>query len=131
MADDTRQALSAMAEVSNALVALHKSQFGRGPTKARSYFAGPDALICVLENALLPAELKLVELGDEARVRDSRTALQAATAADFISTVEGILHRKVTAFASAVDPQNNTVFENFVFEPVSDGDGNGARPYGG
>ncbi len=81
MTDDTQQqAVSALSEVSNALVALHKSQFGRGPTRARSYFAGPDTLICVLQDALLPAERKLTELGEEGRVRDSRTALQAATA---------------------------------------------------
>ena len=30
-----------LAAVSNALVALHKEQFGRGPTTARSHFAGP------------------------------------------------------------------------------------------
>jgi uncharacterized protein YbcI len=31
--------------VSNALVKLHKEQFGRGPTNARSYFADPDTLV--------------------------------------------------------------------------------------
>jgi len=113
---EVEQQVSMLAQVSNAMVALHKSQFGRGPTKARTHFAGADALVCVLEDALLPAEVKLTELGDDARVRDSRGAYQAATAADFVSPVEAIVGRKVTAFASGVDTCSRVVFENFVFE---------------
>ena len=109
---------SMMVAVSNALVALHKDQFGRGPTKARSHFAGPDALMCVMEDVLLPAERKLVALGQQASVRETRSAYQTATAAEFIATVEQIVYRKVRAFASAVDPDANTVFESFHFEPL-------------
>jgi len=117
------QGASALQAVSNAMVRLHKDQFGRGPTRARAEFAGPDALICVLEEALLPAELKMVEIGDEERVRESRVAYQVATAADFIAAVEQIVYRKVRAFASGIDPENNVVFENFLLEPrESDGD---------
>ncbi len=109
---------SMMVAVSNALVALHKDQFGRGPTKARSHFAGPDALMCVMEDVLLPAEKKLVALGQQASVRETRSAFQVATAEEFIAAVEQIVYRKVRAFASAVDPDANTVFENFHFEPL-------------
>ena len=38
---------SPMSAVSNAMVALHKEQFGRGPTRATSHFAGEDTLVCV------------------------------------------------------------------------------------
>jgi uncharacterized protein YbcI len=114
---------TALASVSNALVALHKEQFGRGPTKARSHYAGPDTLVCVLEDVLLPAERKLVEMGEQARVRESRTAFQAATADAFIEAIERIVHRKVHAFASAIDADRDVVFENFFFESPADGDG--------
>jgi len=114
---------SALQDVSNALVRLHKEQFGRGPTQSRAYFAGPDALTCVLEDVLLPAERKMVELGSADRVRDSRVGFQAATQDEFVSAVEEILGRKVHAFASAVDPVTGVVFENFAFESQ---DGNGA-----
>jgi uncharacterized protein YbcI len=119
------QIVSPLAAVSNAMVALHKEQFGRGPTSARASFAGPDVLVCVLEDVLLPAERKMVAMGDQARVRDTRTSFQVATRADFIAAIEQIVHRKVRAFASAIDPDTNTVFENFVFEP-GDGGGDGA-----
>jgi uncharacterized protein YbcI len=114
--------VSALQAVSNALVALHKEQFGRGPTRARSHFAGPDALMCVLEDALLPAERRLVELGDAVQVGATRLAYQHATAEDFIATVERILDRKVRAFASSIDPGAAVVFETFSFVPTSGDD---------
>jgi uncharacterized protein YbcI len=114
---------SVLAAVSNALVALHKEQFGRGPTNARTHFAGSDAMVCVLENALLPAERKLVVMGDEQRVRETRIAFQAATAEEFIAAIERIVQRRVRAFSSGVDVFNDVVFENFAFEPETSGDG--------
>jgi uncharacterized protein YbcI len=113
--------------VSNAMVMLHKTQFGRGPTDVRSGFAGPDTLVCVLYDVLLPAELKMVEMGDQNRVRDSRVAFQAATHSEFVAAVEQLVMRKVRAFASGVDPDANVVFETFYFEPRGSGsDGDGA-----
>jgi uncharacterized protein YbcI len=103
--------------VSNAMVKLHKEQFGRGPTNARSYFAGPDTLICTLEDALLPAERTMVEMGEHQRVRESRMFLQVATEAEFVGVVERLVNRKVRAFASATDPAPGVVFEIFSFHP--------------
>jgi hypothetical protein len=40
--------ISKLAELSREMVRLYKVQFGRGPTKARSDFAGPDLLVCTL-----------------------------------------------------------------------------------
>jgi uncharacterized protein YbcI len=104
-------------EVSNALVSLHKEHFGRGPIRARSDFAGADGLMCVLEDALLPAERKMVELGSAGEVRDTRQRFQAAAADEFIKAVEEILGRKVRAFASGLDAERAVVFETFQFEP--------------
>ena len=117
-----------LAAVSNAMVALHKDQFGRGPTRARSHFAGPDALVCVMEDMLLPAERTMVVMGDQQRVRETRVYLQVATADRFISVVEDLVHREVHAFASAADPDHDTVFEVFTFvpDPFSDGHVRGA-----
>jgi uncharacterized protein YbcI len=116
MTQDPEHSTSSLAAVSNAMIALHKDQFGRGPSYARSYFAGPDALICVLEDVLLPAEQKLVRMGEHQRVRETRMAYQVAAADDFVAAVERIVSRKVRAFASATDVAKNVVFENFVFE---------------
>jgi uncharacterized protein YbcI len=113
--------VSLTARISNALVALHKEQFGRGPTKARAEFAGADILVCVMSEPMLPAEKKMVEMGGHEKVRDARNAYQAATKADFIAAVEKIVQRKVVAFASAIDPESDMLFETFYFGPRETG----------
>jgi uncharacterized protein YbcI len=111
------QATSPLTAISNAMVRLHKEHFGRGPSNVRSHFAGPDALVCILEDVLLPAERKLVDMGDLQRVRETRMAFQVATTEEFVSSIEQIVNRKVRAFSSGTDVTQNVVFENFVFEP--------------
>jgi uncharacterized protein YbcI len=105
-----------LTELSNALVALHKEQFGRGPTRARSHFAGPDTLVCVLDDALLPAERALVDIDEQQRVRESRLFMQVATRARFIEVIERIVGRKVYSFVSASDPDRGLVVETCIFE---------------
>ncbi|WP_196807223.1 Na-translocating system protein MpsC family protein [Candidatus Solirubrobacter pratensis] len=129
MSGASEQATSPLTAISNAMVRLHKEQFGRGPTNARSHFAGPDTLVCVLEDVLLPAERKLVEMGEHQRVRETRMAFQVATAAEFVGAIEQIVNRKVRAFSSSTDVVTDIVFENFLFE--RDGaSGDGARAQG-
>jgi len=111
---------SSLQAVSRAMVALHKEQFGRGPTEARSNFAGADVLVCTLRDALLPAERKMVEMGQQTRVRESRIAFQAATQPEFVTAVEQIVDRQVIAFSSGVDPDANVVFEIFCFASQTD-----------
>jgi uncharacterized protein YbcI len=108
----------ALAAVSNAMVKLHKEQFGRGPTGARTEFAGPDTVVCTLEDALLAAERAMVDMGEQQRVRETRMFLQVATSAKFVRAVEETLYRKVRAFASATDPDAAVVFEVFALEPI-------------
>src|SRR3954466_15784088 len=79
---------SVRAEISREMVRLYKELFGRGPTKARTEFAGPDIVICTLENSFTPAERSLAELGEHQRLRDTRMYFQAATAAKFREIVE-------------------------------------------
>ena len=119
--DRSRSMLEA---ISTAMVRLHKEQFGRGPTRSRAFFAGPDGVVCVMRDALLPAERKMVELGHQDRVRDVRMDFQAAAEDEFVAAVEQIVGRKVIAFASGVDPDRDVVFENFLFESrATAGDG--------
>jgi uncharacterized protein YbcI len=115
-------------KVSNAMVALHKEQFGRGPTRAQSHFAGPDALLCILEDTLVAAERRMVEMGEHMRVRESRMFLQVAYAEEFVTTVEAITGRTVRAFAGTVDPDQGIVFEDFLFAPEQRHDGQSPSP---
>jgi uncharacterized protein YbcI len=121
---DAQQAPSAhdgspphLSELSNAMVRIYKEQFGRGPTRARTHYAGSDIIVCTLEETLTPAERKLVEMGENQRMRDSRMFMQYATVRDFIDTVEGITGRKVRAFVSGIDAEQDVSSEVFYLEP--------------
>jgi uncharacterized protein YbcI len=112
---DYRQ--SVLAEISREMVRLYKEQFGRGPTKARTNFAGPDIVITTLEDTFTPAERKLAEMGEHQRLRDTRLYFQHATEEEFRSVIERILGRKVRAFNSAVDTETDVCVEVFHLEP--------------
>ena len=104
-------------EVSNAMVRLYKEQLGRGPTKARTHFAGPDVLIATLENSLTPAERNLAAMGEHQRLRDTRMFFQYATEPDFRAAVENITGRRVRAFVSGIDTSRDVSAEIFYLEP--------------
>src|SRR3954462_5287284 len=89
---------SIRAEISREMVRLYKDQFGRGPTKARTEFAGPDIVICTLDHSLTPAEQSLVQMGEHQRLRDTRMYFQHATEKEFRGVVERITGRPVRAF---------------------------------
>jgi uncharacterized protein YbcI len=116
VAEAQRDSLIA-ADVSNALVALHKQQFGRGPTNARTDFAGPDVMVTVFYDALLPAEKALVEMGESLRVLEARAFFQEATRDQFMEVIEQIVRRKIHSFHSTCDPRTGIVIEIAVFEP--------------
>jgi uncharacterized protein YbcI len=112
---------SIRAELSREMVRLYKEQFGRGPTKAKTEFAGPDVLVCTLEDSFTPAERKLAEMGEHQRLRDTRLYFQHATKDAFIETVERLLDRKVRAFNSSIDTHEDVSVEVFHLVPVSSG----------
>jgi uncharacterized protein YbcI len=117
---------SVRAELSREMVRLYKEQFGRGPTKAKTEFAGPDTVLCTLEDSMTPAEQRLSEMGEHQRLRDTRMYFQHATELQFREVVERILGRKVRAFVSGMDVQRDVASEVFYLEPPGNGDG--ARP---
>jgi uncharacterized protein YbcI len=108
---------SVHAEISREMVRLYKEQFGRGPTKARTDFAGPDVLVCTLECSFTPAEKSLAELGEHQRLRDTRLFFQAATEDKFRGVIERILDRPVRGFISGTDTAKDISAEVFYLEP--------------
>ena len=92
-------------EITNAVVRIYKEQFGRGPTKARSDYGGPDALLVTVEDSLTPAERHMVALNEDQRVREIRMFFQHAAEREFRETIEQITGRKVRAFVSGVDAE--------------------------
>ena len=113
------------AELSNAMVAIYKEQFGRGPTKAHSVYATDDLLVCTLESSLTPAEEKMLALDEHQRVREIRMFFQHAAEKEFVETVERISGRRVRGFVSGMDTHQDIATEVFYLEP-SDSPGSSA-----
>jgi uncharacterized protein YbcI len=109
---------NALMEISNAMVRLYKQQFGRGPTATRTHWAGPDVLVCILENTLTPAERNLVKLNEHQRLRDTRMFFQYATVREFCHPVEDITGRTVRSFHSSIDTKvDGMAVETFILYP--------------
>jgi uncharacterized protein YbcI len=114
--EDADSSYSVRAEISREMVRVYKSQFGRGPTRARTEFSGPDLIVCTLEDSLTPAEKRMAELGDHQRLRDLRLYFQHATQDQFCQIIERILGRKVRAFISGLDTSNDVAAELFYLD---------------
>jgi uncharacterized protein YbcI len=115
-----RQGLE-LQEITNSMVRLYKELFGRGPTKARTHYAGPDTLISTIQNSLTPAERAMIDLGEHQRVREIRMFFQHASEQDFTGRIEQITGRKVWAFVSGIDTGEDVSSEVFYLEPVTPG----------
>ena len=109
---------ASLEEVSDAMVGLYRSQFGRGSRKARSYWCGPDAITCFMEDTPPFAERDLVTTGESARVRDTESLTRSVSVAQFCEPVERITGRTVRSLHSSVDAHlDGLSTETFVFYP--------------
>jgi uncharacterized protein YbcI len=115
---EPHEKFSAQMQISNEMVRIYKDTFGRGPTKARTNWSGPDAVVTILEETLTPVERNLVKLGEHQRLRDLRMFFQYATVREFCEPVERITGRKVRAFISGIDTASDGVAtELFLLHP--------------
>jgi uncharacterized protein YbcI len=111
--------VSVLAAISDEMVRLYKEQFGRGPTRVRTYWCADDILTSVLEETLTPAERNLAAMGEHQRLRDTRMFFQYATVREFCEPVERLTGRTVRAFISGVDTAVEGIsIETFIFHPV-------------
>jgi uncharacterized protein YbcI len=108
------------AALSNALVALMKEHYGKGPTAAKS-FVNDEYVFTVLEGGLTRNEETLIASGEHDLVRRYRGVFQQAVRAEFTGAVERITGRRVLDYHSQIvfDPPRS--FEMFVLDgpPVS------------
>ena len=79
-----------LTELSNAMVAVHREHFGRGPGAAKSYVMD-DLVICTLTDIYTPVEKTLIRAGEVERVRDTRVLHQLALKGEFTAPVERLM----------------------------------------
>jgi uncharacterized protein YbcI len=116
---DVAERQSVQMAISNEMVRIYKTQFGRGPTKARTDFAGADLLVCTLQDSFTPAERNMVGMGEHLRLSELRMFFQRAAETEFREEVERITGRKVWAFVSGTDTIQDVSSEVFYLEPPS------------
>jgi uncharacterized protein YbcI len=102
-----------LAAISSAIVAIFAEYYGRGPTKAKTYYFD-NYLVTVLEDILTTVERTLVERGEEDLVRKVRLTFQDATAERFTSAVSEISGREVVGHHSQVAFDPPIALEIFV-----------------
>ncbi len=101
------------AALSNALVALMKEHYGKGPTAAKS-FINDEYVLTVLEGGLTRNEETLLAAGQEDLVRSYRLAFEEAMAETTIKAVEEIVGRRVAGYHSQIVFSPTRSFEIFV-----------------
>jgi uncharacterized protein YbcI len=107
-----------LAEVTNAIVRLHRQHYGKGPTRSKSYLLD-DVLICVMQDVLTAGERTLAEAGEQDHVRQTRLVFADAMRERFAEEVERIVGRRVLGFTSQILVTRDVVIEVFVLDQVS------------
>ena len=113
-----QQGVELIVHISLEMVRLYKEHFAR-PARATTHWAGPDALVVVLEDTLTLAERNMVNAGEQQRLRDKRTSVQYSKVREFCEPVERITGRKVRSFLSATDTEvKGLAMETFLLHPA-------------
>jgi uncharacterized protein YbcI len=103
------------AAVSTAIVQAMAKLYGRGPTKAKTYF-NDEYVFTALEGGLTPNEERLVQAGEEQLVRQYRLRFQEVVAEELTSAVERVTGRKVLTYHSQLVFHPSRLFEIFLMD---------------
>jgi uncharacterized protein YbcI len=107
-----------LAEVTNAVVQLHRRHFGKGPTRSKTYFAG-DLVLCVMQDLFTIVERTLIAAGEGDRVRSARVAVYDAVGPELRDAVGRILGRRVVTSTSQVQLEPEMGMVVFVLDAAS------------
>jgi uncharacterized protein YbcI len=103
--------------ISDGLVALLKEFYGRGPTRAKSYYQD-DLVVCVLRGGFSRVEQTLLEGGHGAVVIQQRLEFQELMRARFETVIEHATGRRVIGFMSGNQQDPDMMCEVFILAPT-------------
>jgi uncharacterized protein YbcI len=109
-----------LARISTGLVQLHSRHYGKGPTKAKTYFFD-ELVVSVLRDGFTTVERTLLEAGDGESVHQMRRSFQLAMEGEFRHVVEEATGRQVLAYMSSIHTEPDLAVELFVLDSVPDG----------
>lgn len=103
--------------ISDGLVGLLKEFYGRGPTRAKSYFED-DLVVCVLRGGFSRVEQTLLSGGRGAAVINQRMEFQEVMRARFEAVIEAATGRRVIGFMSGNQQEPDLMCEVFILAPT-------------
>jgi uncharacterized protein YbcI len=103
--------------ISDGLVALLKEFYGRGPTRAKSYY-DDDLVVCVLRGGFSRVEQTLLDGGRGAAVIEQRMAFQELMRDRFEAVIEDATGRHVIGFMSGNQQDPDMMCEVFMLSPT-------------
>jgi uncharacterized protein YbcI len=106
-----------LAGISTELVQLHHRYYGKGPTRAKTFFR-ENTVVCILRGSLTAPEQTLVDEGDVDAVHQLRRSIRPTMEAPATAVVEKATGRTVTAYISEIRPDSDLAVEVFVLEPA-------------
>jgi len=101
------------AEISNQISRIQSTYYGKGPLRAKTYMVD-DLVCCVLEETFTRAEKTLIDRGERESIQRIRRQFQEAVRDEFVGVVEQVTGRKVRAFMSDTDVENDISVETFL-----------------
>jgi uncharacterized protein YbcI len=100
-----------------AIARLHSECYGRGPRRCRGYWAGPDAVLVLLENGLTQAEHLLIEHGKGDDVIARRRAMEQILEPRLLELVAGATGRSVITMLDATELDPAVSAHVYLLEP--------------
>ena len=112
-----RQHGDVLTAISDGLVALLKEYYGRGPSRAKSYYED-DLVVCVLRGGFSRVEQTLLEGGRGASVINQRMEFQELMRDRFEAVIEAATGRRVIGFMSGNQQDPDIMCEVFILAPT-------------
>src|ERR1700723_1622795 len=103
--------------ISDGMVALLKEFYGRGPTRAKSYYED-DLVVCVLRGGFSRVEQTLLDGGRGHAVIQQRMEFQDVMRDRFAGVIEGATGRTVIGFMSGNQQHPDLMCEVFILGPT-------------
>ena len=106
-----------LTSISEGMVALLKEFYGRGPTRAKSYYQD-DLVVCVLRGGFTRVEQTLLDGGRGNAVIQQRMEFQEIMRQRFGEVVESATGRRVIGFMSGNQQDPDLMCEVFILGPT-------------
>ncbi len=106
-----------LTSISDGLVALLKEFYGRGPTRAKSYYED-DLVVCVLRGGFSRVEETLLAGGRGQAVIQQRMEFQEVMRDRFAKVIEDATGKRVIGFMSGNQQAPDLMCEVFILAPT-------------